>query len=131
MAKMSYNFREALEEINTPEGLAEELLKNVIRSMKEKGINSEHIEKMYISILSDERFFSNIGSYTIQVTYNQKGGDFKLSIYDKKTSSYDEAIKIVNLIERKLEEEKFDLQDITNLAQEKDKYVVKMIRVEI
>lgn len=134
MARESFNFREALDDLQylqSTEGYADELFQKIISNMKKYKILVVTVGEIYICLMSDKRFSNNQGMCSIHVTYTEKDGDYKKRICDRDNISEKDAKTIFKMIEEKLKKEKFHPVDITPSSQKKDKYIIKMLKFAI
>ncbi len=131
MAKLSFDFRNALDKLRylqSMEGSADQLFQKIVSNMEKYKILVDSVDEIYIC---HKKYFFNKISYRIHVTYREKGGDFKLRIYDKGDLDLDESNTIMNKIEIYLNKEKFEYEDITNKSSEKDKNILRMLKIKI
>lgn len=131
MAQKSFNFREALEELQylqSMEGVAEAFFKKIVSNMKKYKIPVEYVDQIYVCL---KMYSFGKTSYRIHVSYEQKGGDFKQRIHDVENLDLDEATEILKRIEKYLNEEEFSFTDITKQSAEKDTDIKKMIKIKI
>lgn len=131
MARESFNFREALDELKylqSINGTAESLLQKIVSKIKEYNIPVVSIGEIFICA---KKYSFGVESYRIHVTYTQRGGDFKQRIYDKEGLPWNYAVATMDRVEDYLLQEKYKPIDITEQSKEKDKDIIKMLKFEI